>query len=199
MNNYTRTPRASRRNKKNRAARTLLVVCMMLVVMVGSIAGTVAWLTDNTDPVVNTFTTSDVEIELDEDNAVDKKQSFKMVPGATISKRPYATVKAVSEACWLFVKVEEVNVANFLTYAVDSTWGKLDGVDGVYYREVADTEADQVFEILDDNQVTVKSDVTKTQMNALTEATYPQLKFTAYAIQTEGFDTAADAWAEINK
>ena len=32
-------------------------------------------------------------------------------------------------------------------------------------------------------------------MNALTEATYPKLTFTAYAVQQANVDTVADAWA----
>ncbi|MBO5301957.1 MAG: hypothetical protein J6A81_07070, partial [Peptococcaceae bacterium] len=75
--------------------RIALVVAITLLLGC-AIGGTMAWLIDDTDPVVNTFTSSDVEITLDEsdvDNSTDDKDrdtsnSYKMVPGATITKDP---------------------------------------------------------------------------------------------------------------
>ena len=42
-----------------------------------AIGGTLAWLTDKTDPVVNTFTVGNVDITLAETTG----QEYKMVPG----------------------------------------------------------------------------------------------------------------------
>ena len=99
----------------------------------------------------------------------------------------------------MYVKVEEINdVDGFLTYPIDtSVWTPLDGVDGVYYMEVDYTAADTEYNVLTNKQVTVKTDVEMDDMNALTEATRPQLKFTAYAIQQLGSANAAEAWAKI--
>ena len=118
-----------------------------------------------------------------------------MVPGNTIAKDPKVTVKANSEACWLFVKVEKSgNFDSFMEYGIASGWTKLDGVDGVYYREVASPTDDTVFDVLKDNSVTVKTTVTKEQFNSLTSTTMPTLTFTAYACQKDNVSTAADAW-----
>lgn len=177
--------------------KSLALLLAIALVVVGAVAGTVAWLTDKTPSVTNTFTTSDINIELKE-----TKNNFQMIPGWNIEKDPKVTVKAGSEACYLFVKLEKSeNFNQYMTYDMAKGWTELQGYAGVYYREVAAATADTAFEVLKDNQVTVKSDVTKERMNALTETTYPTLTVTAYASQqfknnTQEF-TAAEAWANI--
>lgn len=162
--------------------------------MAGIVGGTLAWLTDQTAEVKNTFTVGDINIGLTETTT-----DYKMVPGNTIAKNPTVTVKADSEACWLFVKVtESTDLKNFITYAIAEGWTALPGVDGVYYREVPASAADQTFSVLADDAVTVKSDVTRTMLEtAKTDA--PTLTFKAYAIQRDHFATADAAWAEVSK
>lgn len=171
------------------ATAIALVLCF-------AIGGTLAWLVAKTDSVVNTFTYGDINIGLAETTS-----EYKMIPGTNIKKDPKVTVKAKSEACWLFVKIEKstnIKFSDFITYEVAEGWTALDGVAGVYYREVAATTNDVVFAVLKGNQVTVKDTVTKEALNALTEDTYPKLTFTAYAVQKDGFDTAAAAWAKAH-
>ena len=126
----------------------------------------------------------------------------KMIPGCTIAKDPKVTVKAGSEACYLFVKLEKSeNFDTFMTYEMADGWAALPNTTDVYYREVAAATADTTFEVLQGNQVSVKSEVTKTQMNALTSDTYPTLTVTAYASQLQknaktNF-TVEEAWANI--
>lgn len=173
-----------------RTVALLLALVLMLGCVIG---GTVAYLMDKTEAVVNTFTTSDVDIELNETLPVNRTE--KMVPGKVINKDPTVTVKAVSEACWLFVKVDKsANFEDYMTWGIASGWTELPGVAGVYYREVDDTNADQAFDILAGNTVTVKTTVTKTMMDGLTENTYPKMTFTAYAVQKEYVTDAATAW-----
>ena len=170
--------------------KLIALTAAFLLVIGAAVAGTVAWLTDSTQTEVNTFTVGNIDIELAETTS-----NYKMVPGQTIAKDPKVSVKAGSEACWLFIKVEEGNkVADFIDYTIDPSWTKLE--DGVYYREVAAADTVQEFSVLKDNQVTVKSTVTKTMMDGITEQTKPTLSFTAYAVQKAGITTAADAWAK---
>ena len=182
------------------ATKTLIVALAVMLVVGCAVGGTLAWLTDTTDQVTNTFTVGNIDIGLAE-----TKDNFKMVPGATISKDPKVTVKAGSEACWLFVKVTESdNLDSFISYSVDSNWTALTGVSGVYYREVPDqttATTDVGYSVLTNDQVTVKDTVTKDMMDAITagEATAPTLTFEAYAIQKKGFTTAAAAWNEVSK
>ena len=177
--------------------KSLALLLAIAIVVVGVVAGTVAWLTDKTPSVTNTFTTSDINIELKE-----TKNNFQMIPGWNIEKDPKVTVKTGSEACYLFVKLEKsTNFDTFMTYEMADGWEALPESPGVYYREVAAATADTTFEVLKGNQVTVKDEVTKAQMNDLTADTYPTLTVTAYASQrfknnTQTF-TAAEAWDHI--
>ena len=175
-----------------------LLLSLALAVAIG-IGGTLAWLTAKTEEVKNTFTVGNINITLTE-KAGGSTKEFKMVPGQTITKDPKVTVKAGSEACWLFVKIEKgKNLDRFIDYTVDSSWTALPDADGVYYREVAATADDMPFSVLTNDQVTVKDTVTKDDMDGITADTYPTLTFTAYAIQRASFDSAAAAWTEASK
>lgn len=172
--------------------KALALVLALTLLVAGIVGGTLAWLTDRTAEVKNTFTVGDINIGLTETTA-----DYKMVPGNTIAKDPTVTVKANSEACWLFVKVtESANLDDFITYAIATGWTELEA--GVYYREVPASAADQTFSVLAGDAVTVKSDVTRTMLEtAKTDA--PTLTFQAYAIQKDHFATADAAWAEVSK
>lgn len=190
-------------------ALTLLVVCI--------VAGTLAWLTAKSDTVVNTFTTSDIEVKLEEIKGatVTGGKEFKMIPGYDLDKDPKAWVVAGSEDCYLFVKLDWANntytsgetTKNYLTWAIADGWTLVPGETNVYYRIVtstqmsADNGATNAYPVLAGNKVTVSGDITKEQMNAFTDATLPKLTITAYASQlhknaTETFD-AATAWSNI--
>lgn len=174
--------------------KALALVLALTLLVAGIVGGTLAWLTDQTAEVKNTFTVGDINIGLTETTT-----DYKMVPGNTIAKDPTVTVKANSEACWLFVQVtESTDLKDFITYAIAEGWTALPGVDGVYYREVPASAADQTFSVLAGDAVTVKSDVTRTMLEtAKTDA--PTLTFKAYAIQRDHFATADAAWAEVSK
>lgn len=186
----------------------ILVLAVAMALFIG-IGGTLAYLFVATAPVTNTFSYGDINITLWENNYIPESNelgttkvtavsNYKMVPGNTMPKNPTVTVEAKSEACWLFVKIEEANgFANFMSYTVASDWMQGDGTDipgNVYYRKVAATTADTDFEVLADNKVTVKKEVTKAQLNALIDTTLPTLTFTAYAVQSANVADAATAW-----
>lgn len=185
---------------KARSKALLLALCAVLLVAV-SVLGTMAYLTSETQVITNTFTVGDINIELTE--AKPESKPAKIIPGVDIEKDPKVTVKANSEACWLFVKVEQTGtfVKDKVTYSVMTGtygWTALPGVDGVYYREVDAVTSDTSFGILENNKVTVSETLTKADVNAITAEDQPKLTFTAYAVQKEGIDTAAAAWAKVN-
>lgn len=188
--------------------RTMALLAAMLLIVGVVIGSTLAWLTAKTETVTNTFTTSDINIELKETKGTktdNTHYSFKMIPGYTIEKDPVVTVKAGSEACFLFVKLEEVNnFGNYMTYTVDTAkWTPLESGSNIYYQKVDATDVDNPFGILEGNVVTVKDTVTKEMMNSLNASNYPELKITAYASQRyknsnkEEFD-AKTAWTNAN-
>lgn len=173
----------------------LVLACVLLVG--GVIGGTVAWLTAKTNEVTNVFTTSDINVKLEED-----EETFKMIPGWTIDKSPRVTVEKDSEDCWLFVEVTEstnLKLDDYIKYAVNTTtpvtvtdgvnhggWTQGTGKDGVptnvYYRKVTNVTADQVFAVLGsgtytfngdnytwaNDEVLTKPEVTKEMMTAVT-------------------------------
>lgn len=178
--------------------KRFLTVAALVLVVTAVIGGTLAWLVDTTEELNNTFTPSNIAIDLAESENLD----LKMIPGWAITKDPKATVKANSEDCYVFVKVVEgigeVKVGektyafgDFLTYAIAEGWtrgeGTGEGKNGVptdvWYREVTGSTADQEFPILKDDQVQVRESVTKEMMNAITGENNPTLTFTAYAAQ----------------
>ena len=193
-------------NRRRSVSSRAFIALLALVLVIGCVAGgTVAWLVAKTDPVVNTFTYGNIDIALTEDAGGTEKQ-FKIIPGTDITKDPKVTVTAGSEACWLFVKVEETGtfVADKVTYAIAEGWTKGDGKDipaNVYYREVSAKEATDgasYYVLAGDTTypegvITVSEDLSK---GDIPEAN-PTLKFTAYAVQRENIDDAATAWSKI--
>lgn len=198
----------------------LLALCAVLLVA-ATVMGTMAYLT-STDTVTNTFTIGNVNITLDE-TKVDvngkpeeptsyvKSNEYKLMPGHSYTKDPTVHVTAGSENSWIFVKVENgisafeaATVASGYTSIADQVekngWTKLtgvEGVDNVYYKEYTksntqdDLKVFENFKIADEaNKVTGWDEISK-------EST--KITITAYAIQKDGFTTAAAAWAEVSK
>ena len=177
--------------------KKLMTVLALVLVIAMSVAGTIAFLTDTTDPITNTFTVGNIDISLAETTA-----DYKMVPGCNIAKDPVVTVDANSEDCWLFVKIDESrNLDSFISYAVANDWTQGDGTNipsNVWYRPVEAATADQTFSVLAGDQVTVNNNVTKTMMDGLKVdgAIQPTLTFTACAVQADGFADASAAYVE---
>lgn len=174
--------------------KTIVAAVAALLVLCCTVGGTLAWLSAKTQTVQNTFSVGDINITLEETTG----STYKMVPGNTIAKDPKVTVKAGSEACWLFVQMQpSTNFDHFMTAVIADGWTALPGEAGVYYRTVAAGTADQSFAVLKNNCVTVRDTVTKEQLTA-ENFTNPTLSFTAYAVQQDNMTTAAAAWASRN-
>lgn len=184
-------------NRRSVSSKTFVVMLALVLALGCAVGGTIAWLTAQTGKVTNTFTYGNINIDLTE--TVPENRQAKIIPSQDIPKDPKVTVKANSETCYLFVKVEATgDFANGkVAYSVDTTegnWTALTGVPGVYWREVENSTANQDFYVLAGNKVTVSENLTKGEIENLTG---PTLAFTAYAIQKEGTGTAAEAWAKI--
>lgn len=194
----------SKRKKKGVSTKVFLSLLALVLVVGCAVGGTIAWLTATTEPVVNTFTYGKIKIELAETTGT----KYKIIPGVNISKDPKVTVKADSEACWLFVKVAEKGtfVTDKVTYSIANGWTKGDGTDiptNVYYRSVSASDGNQDIYVLagdatyPNGVVTVSENLTKAEVNSVA-ATQPTLTFTAYAVQKDGINTAAEAWAQVS-
>jgi len=175
--------------KKNNGTK-IVVTLLAVVLLIGGTAGaTLAWLMDTTDPVTNTFTVGEVDIELnehsynpDDDNKVTTNISntneYPLIPGTSYGKDPKVTVLEDSEDCYLFIRIEEINNPDlYLDYAynldlgTDDTsddWTLIEGegtADKVYYRIVAKGEGTEGWNLLKGDTihtsgvVTVKSGI----------------------------------------
>lgn len=192
------------RNKTHRTVSIKIAALIAAIVLaIGCTAGgTVAWLVSKPDPIVNVFTVGNINATLTEAAKTEKKE-FKIVPGVDITKDPVATVKANSEDCYLFVQLTEENWPAFteadkttrkVEYKIADGWTELEK--GVYYRVVTKKDTDQHFDVLQDNQVTVSSTLTKKEANAITST--PKLTVAVYAVQKEGMGSVDKAWAAAN-
>ncbi len=197
----------------------LLLACMLIVGITAG--GTLAWLTAQTTEVVNTFTVGDINLELTEHKLVNEELSetettptnaYNYVPGDTLPKDPWVTVKSGSEACYVFIKVEETNnilpgstAEKIINYTVDdNVWTAATDHDGYYYHTIdSKLTADETLNILAGKTVTVSENVTKEMIPSITGGNCPKLIFTAAAIQkdnlptVEGRDAVQVAWETL--
>ena len=165
---------------QNLSKRSIALILALAMVTGSVIGGTLAWLTAETQEVKNVFTTSNIDItlqehtydaekdELKEEETTKGVDNYKMIPGWTIPKDPWVTVKGGSEDCWAFIKVEKKggNVTvdgktysfdNFIAYEIDTAnWTPLtddqgNEVAGVYVTSgpVNDVTKDRNIKILD--------------------------------------------------
>lgn len=192
-----------------------LVLCALLLVA-GSVMGTLAYLQAQTDPVRNTFAVGKVAITLKE-TAIDPETgkeitgdpvtgltNIKLVPGREIKKNPFVTVEAGSEKCYVFVKLENNIPTTYGTLnGFADTWSLIDETNKIYaYTGTLATNG-----VVDASTAEKKLDVFNSftcanNINAYGGETNLAINITAYAVQAEGFadmnnsGTAADeAWA----
>lgn len=183
-----------RRGPGGKAVTAMLALTLVLAAY-WAVGGTAAWLAAKSDSIASTFTFGDINITLTETDH--QEGPTKIIPGVDIRKDLRVTVKADSVDCWLFVKVEQTGtfVPDKVTYSIDDGWTKGDGSQiprDVYYRQVSAATDDSVFSVLKGDKIIVSKELTKEEIQNITG---PTLTFTAYAVQKEGINTAADAWA----
>ena len=184
-----------------------LVLCAILLV-VGSVMGTLAYLQAETAPVNNTFAVGKVAITLKE-TAIDPKTgkeitgdpvtgltNIKLVPSREIKKNPFVTVEAGSEKCYVFVKLEN---------NIPTEYGKLNGFVGAWTL-IDETNKIYVYTgafaadgVVDASAAAQRLDVFTSftcadNITAYAGETNLAITITAYAVQAEGFGSATAAW-----
>ena len=188
--------------QKIKRIRSLIILFGIIMLLITSVSGTIAWLKSESNTLFDIFTYGDINIEITETK--EDSNNYELYPGKEIKKDTVITVNALSENCYIFIKIDETaNLGDYITYSLVETWKQLEEVDNVYYQEVSKSDRDQTFSIIKDNILKVKSDLTKVSLNALTENNYPKLTITGYAIQRnsnlEGINTPSDAWSIVAK
>lgn len=213
----------TKKTRRAKARRALLSISLVLVMMMVAVGGTIAWLTDSTEEIKNTFTVGEIDIDLtetpnyDSDNDETKDSwTADLIPGNKYEKDPKVTVIADSEECYLFVEVTEANNTftidgseeKYLKYTLAITptgangWEKGKGGEGkipanVYYRTVTSSSKDQSWSLL--SVIAGTQDKMIEINDKLTNQTMPEqkdaptLSFKAYAAQTANM-TPEEAW-----
>lgn len=192
-----------------------MVITLVLVAAIGA-GATVAFLTDKTNTLTNTFTFGKVEMELFEHNE-DGTENFEgiryenMYPGQTVSKDPTARVKADSVDCYVFIKVTGIDALESVGFTVgkidSSVWekqgdknGKKDGV----YRYVG-TKADDNYAagvvLRSDKDVTLPALFETVQYNDNEEGAaegieIPSIDLVGCAVQAKNV-SVSDAYKEV--
>lgn len=179
--------------------KKIVALCLCIALAVVAIGGaTLAYFTDTTPAVKNTFTVGNVDIDLTETTG----NSYTVIPGVDITKDPKVTVKANSATSYVFVKVEKQNWNDaMLSYTMGDGWEQLmndsdpaTAVAGVFYRVVNKSNADADFPVIKNDKITVSNQITGSTFTGEVSLT-----FTAYAIQKDTFNTPYAAWDEVSK
>lgn len=169
---------------KKKFLASILAISLVAALAVGT---TIAYLTDSTNTKTNTFTVGLVDIDLTETPNEGTDWTAKLVPNTTYQKDPTVKVEATSEPCWVFIKIDGKDKADtYLDYELNNNWKELTGHPGYYYYDGIQ-RPNSTLQILVNDEVTVKD---------IDEGEQFEFSFTAYAIQAQGFDTAADAWRD---
>lgn len=136
--------------------KILIITLAAAVLVVAAVGGTLAYLTANA-MVENTFTVGHItmtllEAPVDTDGKattgarIATGNSYKIIPGAEFDKDPQVTIKAGSEPCYVFVKIDnEINneLTGAATLNISSDWTLISGSTDVYqYTGTSDNIVD---------------------------------------------------------
>lgn len=208
-------------------AKKIVALLLCAVLLIGaSVAGTLAFLTAQTS-VTNTFTVGSVKFDAENalDEAIVNEygvvvtgedagrttdgNEYKLIPGHTYTKDPTIHILAGSEDCYLFVKVENgiagIEAANVEGQTATTIAGQMAAkgwtqleVDGAAVANVyckaapVETEANKNSDVVIFESFTI---ATGADVSAYGDA---EIVITAYAVQADGFDSAAEAWTGAN-
>lgn len=178
-------------NKKKKS-----VVVLVAVLVIGVVAGTIAYLTTLTDPITNTFTSGNVDITSEEPSW--NPEDNPIVPGVDIPKDP--TIKNVgTEDAFVAYKVtiDPALAAVINTVDYDTTnWATYDTTDAntklwIKKAPLTSNASATLF-----NKVSVKSNATTETVLA---ANNSQLVVQGGAVQAEGFtlETVKNEFASL--
>lgn len=209
--------------KSSKIKKGLSMALCAVVLVGGSIAGTLAYMTSKTSEVKNTFSIGKVEISLDEtdvddstpDQERDTSNKYNLVPDQTYKKDPTIHFAQDSADSWLFVLVkndihdfEPTNTADTINQQiVNNGWKELSGAElpeqyqddpnvKVYYQEVSANTSDKAIDYKVFDTFTIDPTVTAEQLNTVNNKTV--INIIGYAIQKANSITdATAAWNSV--
>lgn len=206
--------------RRSKGFKVMTLVLAFVLVIGASVAGTLAWLTAQSETVTNTFTSAELfgtdgSFTLWEHKAEDgdgdgvytlnssvevTTNTYDILPGVNIPKDPTVDVVNLEEHAYLYIKVTGT-LPTGLSYSIDSdNWTELTGYDGmyVYSGENAENNIIKATDVAKESfTATILTDnqivVTSDYSGTSVDIT---LSFDAYMVQATGNGgSAAAAWA----
>lgn len=203
--------------------KKILAIVLAVVLLVGAAVGaTIAWFTDMTEVVTNTFTSAklfanpDDDFTLWEHEAVDedanglfelndtevKSNTYVALPGVNIPKDPTVDVVDLLENAYLYIKVEGT-LPTGMTYAIDDElWEVLDEdvYPGIWVYCGPNADANKVIQAHGTSKTFTATILEDNQIVVADtyagDANNNTLAFYAYMVQATGNGAnAAEAWA----
>ena len=182
--------------------KTLTIALSMVLVAAIAVTGTLAFLTDKSEVLINKFTFGDTEVEIAEpkwdvalaENGVDG--AMKVVPGETVDKDPTVTVKG-SEEVYVYAYVNNALAEHVTIGAIGANWTAVDGLAGLYRYNTTVTPADGGTELEPlFNTVTISDEITQEELETSNPFTDGTITVQAYVHQAaEAGQEVADAAA----
>lgn len=196
--------------KNSKLRRALLLVASAVLLVCVSVGATLAFLTDDTAVVTNTFSVGNVKITLDEAH-VDlygvvvegerrTKNDYKLIPGHEYTKDPTIHIIDGSENCFVFVRVvdgiadiqadktiaAQMAELGWKALPTDLKDAKGDPIDAtnIYYKEAAVAAGTDV-KVFEKFKLKGDADVAAVAGKTITVQ--------AYAVQADGFNGSATA------
>lgn len=207
--------------------KTVLICLCTIAIIVATVLGTMAWLTDR-DTVVNTMTIGQVDIAVDEAKVnadgtpvagADrvKENAYHLIPGQTYTKDPTMTVDGNSEESYVRMLLTlncktELDAIFAPDVELTAIFGGYDAANWVFEKETVDTTANTVtYEFR--YKETVAPNGSDVVLDALFDSfTIPgtldgadlksienlTITVTGHAIQAEGFESDDAAWSAFD-
>ena len=176
--------------------KLVVAVVALSLALVTVIGGTLAFLLDESNVVTNKFTYGKIEIVLTENNKADEDglEFTNVVPGDVLKKDPVVTVNAGSEACYVYVLIDN-QLGDAACYNIDKTkWIQVQDYTIVtkslyrYYEVVNALQGAKDLTVF--TELTFKSNLTSADLTNLKDK---NVVITAYAYQAENLAATGEA------
>ena len=210
----------------NTVKKTLLICLCVIAVVMASVLGTLAWLTDQ-ETVVNTVTVGKVDITVDEAKVnpdgtpvtgADRVtgNQYHLIPGQTYTKDPTMTVKAGSTEAYVRMELTlnckaELDAIFAPGVELTSIFQGYDASKWIYVGETTDgntvtyefryyttVSAESADVELEPlfTSFTIPGELDGNDLNAIQSL---QITVVGHAIQAQGFENADAAWAAFDQ
>ncbi|MCD8025524.1 MAG: hypothetical protein LUF33_00950 [Clostridiales bacterium] len=184
--------------------RIITIAASLVIIAALTVGSTIAWLSDKSDTIVNTFNGQSITVIVEESPVDDSGKittgskttgnDYTFVAGSVLDKDPTATVKKGSAKSYVYLYIDN-NLASYTTLNIDETnWALVEsgvyryigGSDGgVVDAKDADVELPAIF-----TTVTFNTDIEADDIAIINAMPDNTIEVTAFAVQSENITIA---------